>query len=277
MNLLFAFLLGTVQALTEFLPISSSGHLVVFQKFLDIQEASPAFDALLHIGTALATIYFYRRRIGRILSGSLHWCAHRMRKNGPSSPEATEAIRLLGLILLASIITAALGLPLKDLFESLFENTTAVGVAFLLTATLLLLTRKYQAGSEEAGLERVTLSMAILIGMAQFVAITPGISRSGATIGVALVLGLRRRTAAEFSFLISIPAILGANLIQLLEGGFEAGVLAIGLGVLTSFLFGLAALSLLVYLVRRGNFYQFAWYLFPLGLVVLLGSLLGWL
>jgi len=277
MNLLFAFLLGTVQALTEFLPISSSGHLVVFQQFLDIQEASPAFDALLHIGTALATIYFYRRRIGRILSGSLHWCAQRMRKNAPSSPEATEAIRLLGLILLASVITAALGLPLKDVFESLFENTIAVGVAFLLTATLLMLTRKYQAGSEEAGLERVTLWMAILIGVAQFVAITPGISRSGATIGVALVLGLRRKTAAEFSFLISIPAILGANLIKLVEGGFEAGAMAIGLGVLTSFLFGLAALWLLVYLVRRGNFYQFAWYLFPFGLVVLLGSLLGWL
>jgi len=277
MSPLYALLLGFIQALTEFLPISSSGHLVIFQEFFQIEEASPAFDAVLHLGTALATVYFYRRRISEILLGSCRWCAQRAQKGTPDPPEAAESIRLLGLIILCSAITAGLGLPLKDVFEGLFENTTAVGVALLLTAVLLVLTRKYQVGSEAAGRERVTLAMAILIGIAQFIAITPGISRSGSTIGLALVLGLRRKTAAEFSFLISIPAILGANLIKLLEGGLDAGVGAIVLGVGTSFFFGLAALGLLVRLVKRGNFYQFAYYLLPLGVAVLTASLVGWL
>jgi len=275
MSWIHSLCLGIVQALTEFLPVSSSGHLVLFQEFLEIDEATPAFDAMLHIGTALATICFYRKRIVQILTDSLGWGHRRFLGGEPAGAEQREAVRLLSLIVLCTGITAVLALPLKDLFESLFENTTAVGVALLLTGSLLVLTRKYQAKSADEGTNRITLLMAVLIGVAQFIAVTPGISRSGTTISIALLLGLRRRTAAEFSFLISIPAILGANLIQLKDGGFSASPAVILLGTGASFLVGLAALAFLIRLVNRGGFYKFAYYLLPLGALVLLFSLAG--
>ena len=209
MSLPFALLLGIVQAVTEFLPISSSGHLVIFQKLLKIPQATPAFDALLHLGTAFATICFYHKRIGQILTGSFGWFFERFGSTSTGEAVNSDSIRLFGLIFLSSAITALLGLPLKNTFEDLFENPTAVGVAFLFTGVLLAGTRKFQANSENAGRDQITVLMAILIGFAQFIAITPGVSRSGATIALALMLGLRRHTAAEFSFLISIPAILG--------------------------------------------------------------------
>lgn len=277
MNWIYALLLGTVQALTEFLPVSSSGHLVVFQEALRIHEASHAFDALLHLGTALATICFYWKRIWEIVLGSWKWTLNFIRRDGPADEASRDAIELAALIVLCTGITGALAMPLKDVFEGLFENTVAVGIAFLLTGVWLWLTRKYQAASETTGLAKVTLKIAILVAIAQFIAITPGISRSGSTIGMALLLGLQRKKAAEFSFLISIPAIVGANLLLLKDGGLDAGAAAIAAGVISSFVMGLAALWLLVLLVRRGRFYYFSYYLFPLGILVLVGSALGWL
>jgi undecaprenyl-diphosphatase len=277
MTLAHAIFLGVIQALTEFLPVSSSGHLVVFQQFMEVHEATPAYDALLHGGTALATIIFFHRAIRNLILGSWNWGLSRLSTSRQASSEDSEAIRLALLILLSSVVTAALALPLKDLFESLFDQPLAVGVAFLVTAAWLWLTRKHQAGREDAGLTRITLTMAIVIGLAQFVAVTPGISRSGATIGTALLLGLQRKKAAEFSFLISIPAICGANLIQFFEGQLLSGPLTVLAGFTSAFLAGLFALWLLVLLVRRGNFYQFSFYLAPLGAVVILASLAGWL
>jgi len=246
-------------------------------RFIEIEGATPAFDALLHVGTVLATICFYHKRIIDILSGSLQWSLDRVRGNSSSEAHPQDSIRLLGLICLSAGITGALGLPLKDLFESLFENTTAVGIAFLLTGLLLWVTRSYQTKEEGIGRTRVTLWIAVGVGLAQFLAITPGISRSGATIGIALVFGLERKRAAEFSFLISIPAILGANLVKLLEEGLPTHLGAVVIGVGSAFLIGLAALRFLIFLVKKGNFYQFAYYLIPLGLVVIVTTLMGWL
>jgi undecaprenyl-diphosphatase len=116
MNWIYALLLGTVQALTEFLPVSSSGHLVVFQEALRIPEASHAFDALLHLGTALATIVFYRQRIWEIILGSWRWTLNFIRRAGPADQASRDAIELAALIVLCTVITGALAMPLKDVF-----------------------------------------------------------------------------------------------------------------------------------------------------------------
>lgn len=277
MTTLEAILLGIVQAITEFLPVSSSGHLVVFRSLWDIKDSPVVFDVLLHIGTTLATIFFYRNRIIWILKGLGRWTTSTLSRIRPADEEAKEALRMTGLILLSCLVTGVLGMPLKSVFESLFENPTAVGVAFLITASLLLLTKNHQVNLETEGIERITWKMAVIIGVAQFAAITPGISRSGMTIAAALLLGLQRKKAAEFSFLISIPAVLGANLIQLRGGTLDVALSTVLVGITVAFVFGLTALSFLVYLVKKGTFYQFSFYLYPLGVLVLIGALTGFL
>ncbi len=278
MNWIESFLLGFIQALTEFLPVSSSGHLVIFQKFMKIEEANPAFNAFLHVGTALATIVFYRKILIQLHLGGWRWLRGTYLKGPLPGPGDGLAARTLGLLALTFFITGGLALPLKDHIESLFHAPAAVGLAFLITAGWLLLTIKYQTRSEKEGLIHLSLKVAVLMAIAQFIAVTPGISRSGATIGTALVLGLRRKEAAEFSFLMSIPVIFAASLLLFLDGGFgQISPLVVGVGFVSSFIFGLAALTLLVYIVRRGNFYIFSIYLLPLGILVLSASLLGFL
>jgi undecaprenyl-diphosphatase len=269
-----SFLLGVIQALTEFLPVSSSGHLAIYELYFDVR-ANLAFDVTLHVGTALATICFYYRRILWILSGTLTWCRQKLKISVDPDSSAGDAAHLAGMILLTTIITAALALPLKDLFEFIKHSPPLVALAFLITALVLWSTRKHQAASENEGLKTVTLKIAILIGIAQFAAVTPGISRSGTTIAAALLLGLQRNRAAEYSFLISIPAILGAAATDVLGGQLSTDWGIVLWGLIAAFVFGLGSLWLLVQLVRRGNFYMFSFYLVPLSALVLIGWLAG--
>lgn len=275
MELFASFLLGLVQAITEFLPVSSSGHLVVFHHLLDLHEGSVAFDAILHLGTAAATLCFYRKQVIRIVVGTLRWLSERFGSSGPVSEEAAWSGDMSIKIVLCCFVTAALALPLEDFFESLFANPAAVGIAFLATGCLLLATKKWQVGAETEGLTHITYKMALIVGLTQFLAVTPGISRSGITIATGLLLGLNRSKAAEFSFLISIPIILGAGTLQLLKAGSAIGLAQLLIGVGTSFFGGLAALFLLIYLIRRGAFYMFSYYLFPLGILVLIAAAFG--
>lgn len=265
-----ALILGVVQGLTEFLPVSSSGHLVLAQiwlgeQFLFLQQAV-AFDLVLHVGTLLPVLYFYRRDVVEIARAPF-----RDRPSGYEGPGAwLQADRhrwLAAMVVVAMVPTGLMGIGLKDLFEALFHDARAVCGALFFTGCLLYATRFFGArvGSPRA----LGVGTALLIGLAQGFAITPGISRSGSTIAVALLLGMDRDLAARFSFLLSIPAILGALVLVAKDGvSIEPTALpALAVGFVASMVTGYAALVMLVALVKRGGLHRFAFYLWPVAVL----------
>lgn len=247
-------LLGIVQGLTEFLPVSSSGHLVLFQRWLPVAGDTVAFDLGLHLGTLLPVLWIYRADLARILSDSVR---------GEGSFLARPGVRLLALVVLGSVPTAVIGLSLENVFEAMFSNTLSVGVAFAITGTFLWLTRR--AGEGVHSESSMPWRMALIIGVIQGLAITPGISRSGSTIAAAMFLGIERQAAAKYSFLLSVPAILGAFVLKAGDLDLNADNLAPLLtGFCTAAITGYVALRLLLRFVRQGNLDKFAYYLWPL-------------
>lgn len=243
-------LLAIVQGFTEFFPVSSSGHLLVFQKLLDFTTLPLVYDIFFHLGTLLAVaVYFFK---------DLKPLALRFYEK--------DNARLLLLLAIASLPTALIGLLFKDAFEALFTRTSYLGLAFLFTAVVLLASRFLRLKKKVPD-----FAAAFLIGIAQGIAIIPGVSRSGMTIAVALVLGLGFEFSFRFSFLLSIPAVLGALLLEAGEipwGGGHWPQLA--LAVLVAALAGFLALGLLKKIVVGDHFHRFAPYLIVLGALVLL-------
>ena len=274
MEIGYAVLLGVIQGLTEFLPVSSSGHLVLFQNWFGFKEPQIFFDVSLHVGTLIAICVFFfsdlKAMAQAVFSGST-W-----------SPENTalweglcrkEETRLMGLIFVGTIPTVVIGLMIRPVAEKLFSSVFLVGVMLVVTGLLLWLTRRVKKGGRTAG--QMTVRDALCVGAIQGAAIFPGISRSGATIAMGLFSGLDRETAARFSFLLSIPAILGAMIHELHEGvasGFPP-LSSVLLGTAVAAVVGYAALSILIHLVKRGNLYTFAPYCWLVGVLVIVGSL----
>ena len=271
-----ALLLGIVQGLTEFLPVSSSGHLVLSQALLgesfEFKDMAVAFDLVLHVGTLLPVLYFYRADILRILR-SLTEVGEIREAGGVGLWLRGNAYRWLAVcVVVGTIPTALIGVLFKDSFEALFHSATAVCGALFLTGTLLFATRFLGRG--DVARQHLGLGIALAVGLAQGFAITPGISRSGSTIAIGLLLGLQRDVAARLSFLLSIPAILGAVVLVAKDGVVlpTGSGPALVIGFLSSMVVGYAALVMLVSLVRRGGLHNFAYYLWPvsiLGLILL--------
>jgi len=273
-NAFEAILLGVVQGLTEFLPISSSGHLVIFQNLLGFNEPEILFDICLHVGTLLAVCAVYLREIIAILGTLLRLPA--MLKSGGGFRQlyaANEQVRISVLIIIGSIPTAVIGLMFKEIADQLFSSIRIVGVMLLITGSLLWFTRKLDPGGRP--LSAVKAKDALLIGLTQGLAILPGISRSGSTISVALYLGIDRTVAGRYSFLLSIPAILGALLVSIDSGATQTSIptAIILLGAVAATLTGYLALKLLLMLVHRGNLFRFAPYCWIVGAVALGGSI----
>ena len=250
-----ATLLGLVQGLTEFLPISSSGHLVIAETLLGTHGEGILFEIVVHVGTLAAILVYFRQRVLELIRGVV---------SGHS-----DAIRYVGKLGLATLPAVVVGLSLKDFIESLFERPWLVGVALLATGALLITTRRTVQTARHA---EPSWAQAFVIGLAQALAIVPGISRSGTTVAVALALGVAPVAATEFSFLMAIAAIAGAAVLALPDvtavspGDAEAflvgGVVAMGSG--------LAALWLFVRLLRSRRFHQFAYYVWVVGAVFLI-------
>ena len=200
-------ILGIVQGLTEFLPVSSSGHLVLAQHFLPgFSEPPVAFDVTLHLGTLLSLIVFFRKDIIQMLKSFFI-------KKGDENASS----RWLALMIIAgSVPTGLIGIAFEDVFEGLFGNHTLVPFMFAVTGILLFAAERVKARRKEE-IKRIGLKEALIIGLVQGIAIIPGISRSGATISTGLVLGASRNEAARFSFLLSIPAVAGAFLLKVHE------------------------------------------------------------
>ncbi len=272
MEFLKAIILGMVQGLTEFLPVSSSGHLVIFQKLLGFRQDGLAFDVFVHFGTLMAVALVFREDIKQILRTLPGVPAFIV--SGFKIKTQDDKYRALSIfIVIASIPAGIIGITLEDKVALLFQSLLVVSLALLVTG-LVMWTARFAR-------ERETFmngTQAFLIGFAQALAIIPGISRSGSTIVAALWLGIDRELAARFSFLLSIPVILFAVLQQtgqLLEaapGGRELVVL--GVGTLSAAVFGYLAIIWLLKIVKRGRLDLFAYYCFAVGGVSLGVSLL---
>lgn len=263
---LAAILLGIVQGLTEFLPVSSSGHLALFQRWLPVSgDDDVGFFLALHIGTLLPVLLVYRDDLMTIVRDAVAGEGPLTRRPG---------MRLAAFIVLGSVPTGIIGIAFKDWLEAAFQNPLGVGIAFAVTGALLFATRFVKAG--ETDLRRMKPWHALAVGLAQGIAITPGISRSGSTIAAGMFLGLRRDLAARYSFLLSIPAIGGAFLVKLPDMG--ASHMSLGpvvAGFIAAALSGYVALKILLRLVASGDFSRFAWYLWALAIFAIGTALAG--
>jgi len=267
MSWLVAAVLGIVQGATEFLPISSSGHLVIFRELLHAQPQQwLAFVVITHFGTLLAVVAYYRQDFARMLRSLFVWSASK-----PSQQkQLTAGRRLVGLLIIGTIPAALAGLLLEEQIENLFDSLPAVGIALIMTG-LILLAVNWLAGRKEQ--RQTTAFDALLIGTAQAVALVPGISRSGLTIAAGLGRGLHRDWAPQFAFLLSAPVILGGTvfqIIKLVQNPVSSQQLGIYLlGGLTAAISGYFAVHLVVRVVRAGNLIYFSGYCILVGIITI--------
>jgi undecaprenyl-diphosphatase len=252
-----AFILGVIQGITEFLPISSTGHLLLGRQAFGLQEAGLFLDTMLHVGTLIAVLYYYREELLRILRNPFG--------------------KLTGLLIVGTIPAVVLGLALKDYFEEISQNGSTVGWEFLVTGLFLWFADSVKHGHKK--MQDISYTDALVIGVFQASAIFPAISRSGLTIVGGLLRKLDRETSAYFSFLLSIPAITGAIVLQsraLFAGQVEnISVGALIIGTIASAIFGYMAVKWMIDFLKRGSLKIFAIYVWVLGVIILVAQGLG--
>jgi undecaprenyl-diphosphatase len=260
MTILQSIFLGIVQGLTEFLPVSSSGHLVFFQSLFGLKEPPLFFDVMLHLVTLFAVVIYFWTDIWKIVQG--------IQATLKREKKGQNQAKLFLWIIIATIPTGLMGIFFKDLFESLFSKPKVVGGMLLITGSVLWLTR--WAKKEGRLLERMVWIDSIIIGIAQGIAIIPGISRSGATISTGLFCGLDRELSGTFSFLLSIPAILGATLLELPKIGGVQELWTTLIGAAIAFGVGILALTFLMKIIKMGKIFDFSYYCWGVGLIIIL-------
>lgn len=239
-------ILGIIQGITEFLPVSSSGHLVIMQRIFGITGNEVAVSIILHLGTTLALIVFFFKDILKLL----------------------RDIKSLSLIVIVTIITGIIGVSGKDFFEGLFVSVKPVAIALIFTGIILLITRKFMQGKRD----NLTFKDALILGLTQGIAIIPGVSRSGITISTLLFRKINRDLSFKFSFLAAIPAVLGATLLEVKDIGFsfqgEAKNLLIGF--IFSFGAGIFALKILEIILNKAKLYYFGYYCIIIAILTLI-------
>jgi len=248
--------LGALQGATEFLPVSSSGHLVVGQTLLGLEIQGVQFEVAVHVATLISVLVMYRGRLIELLYGTL-------RGDG-------DAWRYVGLLAVATLPAGVVGVFFLDSIEGLFESPFVPATAFLVTGAILWSTRR-APGREDW--KKPGWGVALLIGFAQAFALVPGISRSGTTVAMALWLGLAAEEAAAFSFLMAIPAIAGAALLQIPEltsQGLMLSGTALAVGSVVAAITGILAIKAFVVLLERRAFHRFAIYCWALGTAFLI-------
>jgi undecaprenyl-diphosphatase len=258
--------LAVLQGLTEYLPVSSSGHLVLGKEYLPGGEqlaADASLEVLLHVGTLLAVLLFYRKRVWRLVSGFFG-----------VGDDVQNQRRLAGMLIVASLPIVVVGFTIRNHLQSLFGSPFPTAIALLVTGGILWHSKRLTAKGDR--LQDLGWKSALLIGLSQAFAILPGISRSGTTIVVGMRLGLSAQAAAAFSFLMSIPAILGASVLKLpdLDVAQALDPATLSLAVGASFLVGWGALGLLVWIAKRGQLHMFAPYCWAVGILALAIGLL---
>ncbi|WP_407392901.1 undecaprenyl-diphosphatase UppP [Methanobrevibacter sp.] len=273
MNIIQAIIIGIVQGLTEFLPVSSSAHLVFAQNILGV-ESSLAFDIFLHLGTLIAVLWFFRYDIIKMIKS--WWLSIGDILQGRFMQGFYEDAykRLAWYVILATIPVAIVGILFDDAIESLFAGALYVPAFFLfVTGTILYLSQRMASGN--VTLNNISKKEALWMGLGQACAILPGLSRSGTTIAAGLTIGLEKEFAAKFSFILSIPAIFGAFVFKLKDIGsaMDVNFLPIFLGFIASIIAGYIAIKWMLDLIQNKSLDIFAYYCWAVGIIVFMGSI----
>lgn len=273
MSYLMSVFLGFVQGVAEFLPISSSGHLAIFQNFFGIvteEQGNMFFDVLLHMGTLIAVIIVYGKDIWEMIRQLFFFVGESvgLKKKDPNPPDAR---RLLLLVIIATIPLIAV-LPVKDKVESLMGSTLFIGITLLVTGALLFISDRVPRGRKNAKTAKIL--DVFLIGIAQCFAVVPGLSRSGTTISSGLFRKFDREFAVKLSFIMSVPAVIGAAVLSIsdaLKEGINSDLLGVyAAGFITSIIFGYISINLVRILVKKGKFGGFSYYCWAVGVLTII-------
>lgn len=274
MSIWNAVLLGLVQGIAEFLPISSSGHLsIVNNLFKMSNDGHMFFDVLLHLGTFISILIVYWQDLKEMFFEVISFA-----KLGPLAGQPREHYPMARMFLMIVVATLPLllVLPINDQLERLYYSNVFIGIAIILTGCMLYVADRMKPGKKTE--RNMTMLDALIIGLCQCVATIPGLSRSGTTITAGIATGLRRDYAVKFSFLMSLPAVLGANLISLIkavgEGVDWASAPAYLLGMVVAMVSGIGAISLLKYISAKGRFGGFAYYCWVMGVLSIVLSMI---
>lgn len=273
MNIIQAIIIGVVQGLTEFLPVSSSAHLVFAHNILNV-ESSLAFDVFLHLGTLIAVVWYFRYDIIKMLKSWWLSLGDLLQGRFMQGFREDPYKRLAWYVILATIPVGIVGVLFEDAVDSLFAGALYVPAFFLfVTGTILYLSQRMPGGN--INLHNITKKEALFMGLGQACAVLPGLSRSGTTISAGLVAGLDKEFAAKFSFILSIPAIFGAFVFQLKDIGsaMDANFLPILLGFVASIIAGYFAIKWMLDLIKNKSLDIFAYYCWIVGIVVFMGSI----
>jgi len=272
LNFCNAIALGIVQGLTEFLPVSSSGHLVIVQSFIPaFRQPGVLFDVMLHFGTLIAVVFFLFGDISALVSAFFPRTMSHL-----SDEDRSRKKKTVYLIVIGTIVTGAIGLASKNLLYDLFHSARAAAAMLLVTGLLLYIADRVTGADRAEG--DMTTGDALIIGIAQAVALIPGISRSGATISTGMLRHIEGETAARFSFLLSIPAIVGATILELrhLTDLTENDLFAYCAGTATAALIGFLTLKILFYIIKRRQLRYFAYYCWVAGAITLAAKTFSW-
>lgn len=271
MTITKAILLGILQGITEFLPISSSGHLALAQYLLGVKETPLLFDVALHVGTLIAIFAAFWSEIKTIILGLF---GKETSISNDALLSSKRDVRMLTLyIVVATIPTVLIALLIEKYVENAFKSPLIVSIMLMITGTMLWLSGKVRVtkGSDQ----RLNLKRALIIGAVQGISAMPGISRSGSTISTGLISGLNGRDSARFSLLLSVPAIIGAMLYELKDvSGLNIGIKALLIGTISSFIVGYFAIRFLLKSLQRGYFPIFAYYCWLIGLLGLISYII---
>ncbi len=276
MDIFQAIIIGIVQGLTEFLPVSSSAHLVFIPEIMGVQS-SLAFDTILHVGSLVAVIIYFWKDIIHMIKSFIYSIVDIFRGQFRKGIRDDQFKRLAWLVIIGTIPAGLAGVLFKDFFESLFSSIPAIGLFLIVTGFLLWGSEKVSRKiKDKRSLKDMSIKNSLIIGIFQALAIAPGISRSGATISAGLFLGLERELAARYSFLLSIIAILGAALVQAkdISSLIDVNAAVLIAGFLAAAISGYIAIKIVLKLIKERSLLIFAYYCWIVGVLALILSLL---
>lgn len=272
MSILEAIIVGIVQGLTEFIPISSSAHIILAQDLLGVKQPGITFEIVVHLGTLISVFWVFYDDIIRLIKAFLSIPKALLNKDSFESLQTKDERNFIYMLIIATIPTAVIGFLFKDFFSSVYAYTKVIGFTLLITGGILWLSQRMASGYKREG--NITLLDSVIIGLFQGLAIFPGISRSGSTIAGALFRNLDRETAVRFSFLLSVPAILGATVLEISEAvavGFDTSLAIPYLaGLVFSAIAGIIAIKWLVALLKSGKLHYFSYYCWTVGILVII-------
>ncbi len=271
MTIFEAFLLGLVQGLTEFLPVSSSGHLAILQTYMGLEEGALAFTVMLHAGSLIAVFLAYRKSVLAIIKALVDMIVDLFKEKSLMIRKDKYRMYVV-LLFIASIPAGIAGILFGDAIEKIFSSVIVIACMLLATGVLLIIGEKIGKNNIKP-IDRLGFKNARIVGVFQALALIPGLSRSGTTMVGGLLRGMKKEDAVEFSFLLSLPAVLGATLLKLKDivglsgGAVSAGAMAIGF--FTAVIVGYLAIRLLVLVVKKDRLKYFSYYCWAVGIAVL--------